>query len=212
MNTNLAAAMADTSKLDPFEGIDVLAAGIEIPGAAGGLRDAMRIEPQQFHAAEKLYVVLECDVAKIRFDPIQSDGETLGWRRVHVLAAQAATFVDGDLVKEAIESQKRKITLAAEAAAGIGRLAFADDDEAIKAHADGLHSAGLVPGCPTCDEEADAATVEEAGEAAVAVAEAPEDPHTAGTPASEAEDWETPPPAPTPLHGRKARAKKAAGG
>lgn len=181
MSTNLAGAPADTSKLEPFEGVDVLAAGIEIPGAAGGLRDAMKIEPQQFHAGDRLYVVLECDVAKIRFDPIQSDGELLAWRRVHVLAAQAATFVDGAMVKEAIESQKRKIQLAAEAAAGIGRLEFDGAEEAIQAHTDGLHSAGLVPGCPRCDEEAAAATDEDS----------------------------PPPPAPTPLSGRKSR--KAAG-
>jgi hypothetical protein len=184
MNKNLAAALADTSKLEPFEGVDVLGAGIEIPGAAGGLRDAMKIEPRQFHGGDRLYVVLECDVSKVRFDPIASDGEMLGWRRVHVLAAQAATFVDGDLVKEAIDSQKRKIQLAAESAAGIGRLTYGDDDvaETVTAHDEGLHAAGLVPGCPKCDAE----TVEELAET------------------------EPPPPPPTPLSGRRSR--KANGG
>lgn len=190
--TNLAAALADTSKLDPFEGVDVLAAGIEIPGAAGGLRDAMKIDPQQFHAGERLYVVLECDVAKIRFDPIQSGDEMVGWRRTHVLSAQAATFVDADLVAEAIASQKRKIELANEAANGIGRLPY--DEDALVAHREGLHAAGRVPGCVECENE-------EAAE----LAEAKDDPGT-GEPMT-AVDGDTLP-APTPIAGRR-KAPKA---
>ncbi len=154
----------------------------------------MKIDPQQFHAGERLYVVLECDVAKIRFDPIASGDEMVGWRRTHVLAAQAATFVDADLVAEAIASQKRKIQLANEAAAGIGRLAFDGDDEAVKAHDEGLHASGLVPGCPKCDAEWE-------GEH--------DDPGTGETMTQVEGDTvsaDKPPPAPTPISGRRKKA------
>lgn len=115
--TTAAGALADTSKLTDFEGLSVRQVGIEIPGAAGGLRDPLRIDPQ---------------------------------------------IVDRELVGEALAEQKRRVDAAQEAAAGIGRIPF--DDEAEKAHGDGLHAAGLVPGCPSCDAEVQAAA-DEAGEA-----------------------------------------------
>lgn len=166
MSADLAGALADKSHLEPFEGEDVLAAGIEIPGAAGGLRDAMKIEPRQFHAGDRIYVVLECDVAKIRFEPILSGDDRVGWRRVHILSADSATFMDGAAVgaaKEAIDAQKRKIEMASEAANGIGRIPY--DDELLQAHHDGLHASGLVPGCVECEKEKDATETEAAEDA-----------------------------------------------
>ena len=41
--------------------------GIEIPGAAGGLRDSLRIDPQQFTQCATVYVVLERTVAQACF-------------------------------------------------------------------------------------------------------------------------------------------------
>lgn len=116
----------DPSVLDDFEGAAVISSGVEIPNAAGGLRDAMKIEPRQFHHGERVYLVLECDVSKIRFDPIK-DSDDLA--RVHVFTAQHAVIVDADLVKAQLEEQKARILKAKEEAAGIQRLDFEETDE-----------------------------------------------------------------------------------
>lgn len=51
-----AAALADVSKLSPFEGRRVIRTGIEIPNAAGGFQKAMMIDPQAFEIGEALDV------------------------------------------------------------------------------------------------------------------------------------------------------------
>lgn len=192
-------AMTDQTPAAPalsdFEGERVLGAGIEIPSAAGGLREAMKIEPQEFHGGQRLYVVLECVVDKLRHDPVVADGERVGWRRIHIMAAENATFVDGDLVRTHLEDQAKRLADAREAAKrdqekdqGVARLPT--DEELYAAHKAGEHADGLVPGCVECD-----------GEAAAGASEARAD-----------GDGETPPSAPAPLAGRRARgAKKAAG-
>lgn len=184
--TTVAGALADTSKLSDFEGHSVRQVGVEIPGAAGGLRDAMRVDPQQFSQGTTVYVVLECPVQKVRYEPIDKDEPGGDQRRVHILGTTGAAIVDRELVEGALAEQKRRIESAKEAAAGIGHLPY--DDEAEKAHDQGLHAAGLVPGCPKCDEEAQAAA-----------AEAKDVPGV---------DDEEAPPAPTPIAGRAKRTAK----
>lgn len=186
--TTAAGALADTSKLSDFEGLSVRQVGIEIPGAAGGLRDPLRVDPQQWSKGERLYVVMELQVAKVRFDSIDKDDPAGDQRRVHITDVLGSAIVERELVGEALAEQKRRNEAAKEAAAGIGHLPF--DDEATKAHEDGLHASGLVPGCALCDAEVQAAA-DEAGTAAKA-----DDP---------------PPPAPTPIGARAKRAAAKAG-
>lgn len=174
-STTAAGALADTSALSDFEGLAVRQVGIEIPGAAGGLRDPLRVDPREFHHGEVTQVVLELRNAKTRFEPIDKDDPGGDQRRVHVFEVLSAAFIDRDLVSATLDEQKRRIESAQEAAAGIGHLPF--DDEAAKAHADGLHATGLVPGCSACDAELQAMA-----------------------------DEESPPPAPTPIAGRAKKA------
>jgi len=107
-----------------FEGKEVLSSGIEIPNAAGGLRAALRIHPQEFHHGERRWVVLEVVVGKVRFDPVP---KTSGLERVHVFAAEAATFVDQEAVQPYLDEQATALEeaerLAAEEAAGVQQLA-----------------------------------------------------------------------------------------
>lgn len=155
-----------TPTLEPFEGLPVVEAGIEIPGAAGGLREAMKIDPSTFHKGEQVFVVLECRVGKVRIDPIDMDYLDGPQRRVHVFVVTNATMVDGDLVRNQLTDQAEKIRLAREAAQGVTRLPYTDD-EFVNAteHANGDHSQGLVPGCPVCDSEAAAVAAEAEQEA-----------------------------------------------
>lgn len=143
-----------TPTLSDFEGLPVVEAGIEIPGAAGGLREAMKIDPATFHKGEQVFVVLECRVGKVRFDPIDADYLDGPQRRVHVFVVTGATMVDGDLVRTQLTDQAEKIRLAKEAAQGVTRLPYTDDEFVhAQAHAAGEHADGLVASCPVCETE-----------------------------------------------------------
>lgn len=142
-------------KLTPFEGRPVLGVGIEIPSAGGGLRDALTIDPAEFHYGETVFVVIEGKVGKIRFDPIADAGESV--RRVHVLDTQAATIAERETVERLLDEQAKRI----EEAKGLARLPFGDELQ--EAHERGEHAEGLVEGCPDCDHEVELAQ-QEAGD------------------------------------------------
>lgn len=150
------------SPLDPFEGQPVLSVGIEIPGAAGGLRESLKIDPVQLHHGDKVYVLLETTANKIRFDP-EKDEE--GWKRVHVLDVDAGMIVDADLVAEHMATQKARIAEAHATAALEKRRAdgeFTLEENALdEAHEQGGHASGLIAGCPRCDAEAAAEAAEQ---------------------------------------------------
>lgn len=158
--TDITTALAAPA-LSPFDGRDVLRSTIAITKAGDGLSEAMKIAPQEFHHGERVFVVLETTVGKVRFDPIK-DTEALS--RVHVLEAGLSTIVSEALVREVLDSQAETIRLAQEAAAGIKRLPWDGDEEAavVAAHEEGEHASGLVEGCPACDEEQNASEAEAA--------------------------------------------------
>jgi hypothetical protein len=137
--------------LASFDNRLVLSAGIAITGAGDGLSEALAVEPREYHHGETVYVVIEAEVSKVRFDPVK---DTEGLRRVHFLKAGVATIVDESVVAAAIEEQKRKI----EEHRGVTRLDLGDELE--RQHRHGEHEAGLVEGCPMCDEERDAEALE----------------------------------------------------
>lgn len=122
--TDLAGALADTTALEPFEGKDVRRASIEIPNAAGGLRDAMKIEPRTFRQGERVFLVMECVVQKVRFDPIDKDAPGGDQERVHVFMADVTTFVDEGLVKDVLTAQREAIEKAKDEAAGRQKIPF----------------------------------------------------------------------------------------
>lgn len=108
-------------KLTPFDGRDVLSAGVEIRNAAGGLNEAMNVDPAEYHKDEEIVVAIRCTVRDIDFRPIK---DTDGWRRVHVLHATEATIIDDEIVDDALDAQAKRI----EEAAGIQRLNLDGDD------------------------------------------------------------------------------------
>lgn len=145
--------------LTDFEGLPVRQVGIEVPGVAGGLRDAIKIDPQEFHQGDEGYLTLRWKVGKVRFEPIDKEDPAGDQRRVHVFNVLSAAIVDGEQpAATALEDQKRRI----EEAAGIARLDFEGEAKKLE-HEDGKHQE-LVDGCPLCDEEVEA----EADEAAEA--------------------------------------------
>lgn len=112
--------------LEPFEGRDVIKSVVKITNAGDGLSDGLSIEPQAFHLGEKRYIVLECDVSKVQHLPIK---DTDHLAREQTFRAMGAVIVDPDLVKDLVAQQKDRILEAKEAAAGIERLPFEDDED-----------------------------------------------------------------------------------
>lgn len=160
--TDLATALSTPAHpLDSFEGLPVIASGIEIPGAAGGLQPAMKIDPQSWAHGEEVHFVFRCIVGKVRHEPIDRDQPNGAQRRVHVFAVADATTIGGDVVKEAIEAHRLAVAKAREAEAlakGQATLpgtGWGDQEaEALLAeHLDGQHADDLREGCPRCDEE-----------------------------------------------------------
>lgn len=150
--TTIEGALADNAHLSPFEGKQVLQVGIEIPGAAGGLRDAVKIEPQEFTHGERVFVAMECIVVKVRHEPIDKEEPDGAQRRVHVFGVEGATIVEESVVGSHIADQVERIRRAKEEASGILRLRTTDELD--REHTRGEHT-DLVPGCPECDAEAD---------------------------------------------------------
>lgn len=99
-------SMLPDKGLAPFEGLPVISAGMEIPGASGGLRDALSVEPREFHHEAECYVVFQLRVRKVRFDPIK-DVDAL--QRVHVMDIVSAAFVSHELVADELERQQLKL-------------------------------------------------------------------------------------------------------
>jgi hypothetical protein len=111
--------------LTPFEGKDVVAVGLEIPGVAGGLQKALRTEPREFHQGEHAFAVFELVTQKVRHQPIDRENPGGPQERVHIFVADGATFVDGSIVAEHLEQQRVRN----EEAAGVHRLQLDGEDD-----------------------------------------------------------------------------------
>lgn len=109
--------------LQPFDDHDVIASGIEMPGASGGLNKALAVDMLELHHGDRGTVVIEFEVVKVRFDRIK-DTEAL--QRVHVLRVDNAAIVPADLVDELLEQQRLRV----EKANGVHRLEYTDDEDA----------------------------------------------------------------------------------
>lgn len=108
--------------LQAFEGRDVINASIRITRAGDGLSTALGIAPTEYHPGDKLYVLLECEVGRVSYDPIK-DTDCL--QRVHTLVAGVGTIVDGEWAGTAIaEQRKRNLE-----AAGVNELPLDDDED-----------------------------------------------------------------------------------
>jgi hypothetical protein len=93
--------------LTAFEAHDVLSVGIEIPGAAGGLRDPLKLDPVEMALESTCVVILKLSVSKVRFDPIKdTDG---GLTRVHVMNVVEAAFADEGAVESILAETRRRV-------------------------------------------------------------------------------------------------------
>lgn len=93
-------------QLNQFDGRDVVGTTIALTNAGDGLSKAVATEPIELHHGEKVYVVFETEVSKVRFDKSKDDASKLV--RVHTLKAGTATIVDFDLVSDVLTAQEKK--------------------------------------------------------------------------------------------------------
>lgn len=95
--------------LSEFEGLDVTEVGVEIPNAAGGLQEAMRFDPVEWHQGQEHYIVLRGVVTKIRHEPVERDEPDGEQRRVHVLSVKEAFPIKADAVSDYVTTQRERI-------------------------------------------------------------------------------------------------------
>lgn len=144
--------------LPDFEGLPVTAVAITIPNAGGGFRDPLEIEPVVLHQGDEVYATFKLRVRQINHQPVDKDVPDGAQRRIQVLDALSATFVDEDRAAADLEDQAERIRLAKE-----GPSLFDSGDEAAdlaSAHDAGEHRE-LVDGCEECEHERE---LTEAGE------------------------------------------------
>ncbi len=127
--TSIAAALADNSKLVPFEGADVLRTEVSVTNAGDGLSQALHVDPTLLALGDTVHVVLECIVQQVKFVPaVDKLHPEEGLARIHVLRAGRATLVDAETVAEALDAMADRIRRAQEQAQGIERLPLADPE------------------------------------------------------------------------------------
>lgn len=101
--------------LASFEDQPVVGSSIELPNAAGGLREALKVEPVEFHHGDEFTVAFKCRTRKVRFDPVEKDELDGDLHRVHLADVIQATLVkESDVVGDALTTMAERIAAAKE--------------------------------------------------------------------------------------------------
>lgn len=108
--------------LAPFDNLPVLQTSLSLTNAGDGLSQAMKTAPEEFHHGQRIFIVYEAEVVKVRHDLIDKDDPTLGLARVHIAKAEVATLVDEDFVAERLKAQKIANEKLKDAEAGVTRI------------------------------------------------------------------------------------------
>ena len=99
--------MTDTDiDLGHFEGKEVLATSVAVTNAGDGLSEALAVDPQILHQGDRGAILLEYEVAKVRFDPVK---DTAGLTRVHILKASTGTLMDLEEARDRLDAQRARI-------------------------------------------------------------------------------------------------------
>lgn len=147
--------------LSPFEGLPVVEVGAEVPGLAGGLRDAVSIAPVESHQGEIVYLLVKATTLKVRHEPVNEKNPAGAQRRVHVYRSETVTFVDEAVAAEHIAAMEQRLR-----DRDLAKYAEKNEltiEQAIlqQAHEDGEHDDKLDELCPKCEKERQAEQGEE---------------------------------------------------
>lgn len=141
------------SKLGEFGGREVIGTGIAIRKAGDGLSAAMKAEPRLLDAGDEVFVVLRCSVVGVNYEAEdRKDPSVGGMRRIHILDASDAAFIEEAAVGEALEHSREIILRYSEQQAGIARLPFGTEENARGEHVLDGHE-GRFEDCEICAAE-----------------------------------------------------------
>lgn len=137
--------------LGEYQGRPIVGFGIIVRNAGDGLSQAMAVEPMDIQVGDEVYLLVEAkcvDVHHPAEDPKYP--EIGGVRKIPVLRAGTATFIDGEQAAGAIERQREANREYADRQSGQVTISAA----ILRAeHDDGQHKKRR-EGCEQCDEEA----------------------------------------------------------
>lgn len=137
-----------------FEGRTVIGVEVIVRKTGDGLSEAVKVEPRLVQVGDEGYIVFAYKCVDLHFpaENRQNPAEG-GVRRAQVLDAGVATFIDDDVVRDAIERQAEKNLRWREQNENKGRL---EDGLLVMDHDEGKHAeGGRVEHCARCDEEAE---------------------------------------------------------
>jgi hypothetical protein len=86
--------VSPTPALPDFEGLEVVGCRIEVRNVAGGLNDAMDVNPVMLHSGDEFDVTYRCKVGPIRHDPVDKNEPSGPQWRVHIASASRAVITD----------------------------------------------------------------------------------------------------------------------
>lgn len=115
--------------LSEFEGSPVVAVGVEMPRAAGGLQEAMKFQPVEWHKGDEQFVVLRGTVGKIRFDLMDKEEPDGDQMRVHVLDVHEAFPISAEYVADYVTQKREQVRKAKEEAEGVMSLPLDEDED-----------------------------------------------------------------------------------
>lgn len=107
MDETTAREKAETTTLEPFDGMPVVVSTVAITNAGDGLSDALSVRPQEWRIGDDVYLVLHARVAKVDFAPATKDTPDLLARK-HVFKAQTIAVTDDAGVKKILRDEERR--------------------------------------------------------------------------------------------------------
>lgn len=121
------AAAAKTNGETPmsFEGKAVVASAVRVTRAGDGLSEAMKLDPQDLHHGEEVWLVIHGRVGRVSYDPVKKAEEVL--TRVHTIVAEECVMVAPDQVEGLLASERDRIEKLKEEKAGVSRLPLDTD-------------------------------------------------------------------------------------
>lgn len=117
--SSMEAALADTSKLAPYRGRQVLAVAAKLTNAGDGLSQAQAIAPVEWEIGQEGYVIYKVVCAKHDHSPIDKDNLNGPLKLNLVLKASTAVVVDAAVAQAKIAEQEDLIREAQERAKNI---------------------------------------------------------------------------------------------
>lgn len=96
-------------RFELFEGLPVIGARIEVRNTAGGLNEAMDLDPVVLHQGDEFDITYRCKVIKIRHDPEDKNEPDGPQYRVHICDASRAVLVDKSLAQAEFERQAEQL-------------------------------------------------------------------------------------------------------